>query len=71
MSPRDHGWMLKDRKYKIKFFDESAAPRSLEITLDDADISDSEEEDTVEDDDIQADDSSADKESDYSDADDA
>ena len=69
MSSKDHGWMLEDGKYKIKWFDGSAAPRSLDIILDDADISDSEDEDTVEDDDIQADDSSDDEESDYSDAD--
>lgn len=50
MSPPNHGWIFQDGKYKIKWFDGDAAPRSLDIILEDAD--DDDEDETEEEDEV-------------------
>ena len=43
MSPAEYGWVCEDDKYKIKWFHGEAAPRSLDIILDEADVEEDEE----------------------------
>ena len=47
--PEDHGWVLQDGKYKIKWFDGEAAPRSLDILLNDVAEDDEDNEDVADD----------------------
>ena len=62
MSPSDYGLDCEDKEYRIKWFEGEAAPRSLDIMLEDAD---DEENGGVEDDeDIVTEDESSDKDED-------
>ena len=70
MSPPDHGWIFQDGKYKIKWFEGEAAPRSLDIILHDAAAEDDgegdieEEEDEIREEESADDDDDDDEESD-------